>query len=244
MSDIFNAVNREIRDETVAVNSLALDTHKLFPLPKALQQAELSVLAGRLLEFCRTGAGITIGVASCSPREGASYISYNLARILALGMGKRVLWVDANHLAPHPALRTSDAMTFSQFLDDPEELPRADGLVVMPGGLDLAIRKADYAGPALAASFKSFCSRYDFTFIDCPPVLESVEASLLGAVADGFIVVVAANRLKYEIVNHGINELRARRVNVLGTVLNKRRFELHIQVVVAIKSPCDGVLRR
>lgn len=57
-------------------------------------------------------------------------------------------------------------------------------------------------------------------------MLESVESAWLGRSCDGLVLVVEARRLKAEIVGHGLRTLREQNVNVLGTVLNKRRFDL------------------
>jgi len=75
--------------------------------------------------------------------------------------------------------------------------------------------------------------------LDCPPVLDNVESALLGAVADGVVVVVEAKRWKHHVVNHGLQSLAQQKVNVLGTVLNKRRFDLPKVVYTTIVSRGD-----
>ncbi len=74
--------------------------------------------------------------------------------------------------------------------------------------------------------FDALRRQYEFVIVDCPPVLEAVETAWLGAAADGMVVVVEARRLKSQVVNHGLRSLLEQKVNVLGTVLNRRRFDL------------------
>ena len=69
-------------------------------------------------------------------------------------------------------------------------------------------------------------SRFDMVVLDMPP-LEVSRAGLKVAVAcDGVVVVVEAEKTRAPVVKDLIERLRAVRGNVLGTVLNKRRFHL------------------
>jgi Mrp family chromosome partitioning ATPase len=68
--------------------------------------------------------------------------------------------------------------------------------------------------------------QYEFVIVDCPPILAAVEAAWLGMGADGMVVIVEARRLKAQVINHALQSLRDHKVHVLGTVLNKRRFDL------------------
>jgi Mrp family chromosome partitioning ATPase len=99
-------------------------------------------------------------------------------------------------------------------------------LSVMPGGLELKARKAELASDSCRQVFRALREQYDFVLIDCPPILEAVESAWLGSAADGMIVVVEARKLKSQIINHGLRLLREQDVSVLGTVLNKRRYDL------------------
>ena len=230
MSDIFHAVSeRETEGIGLKVEALALDPLKLFPAPSIEQQVELASVASRLLDFKPSDRGSVICVAACSRREGASYVSYNLARTMALILGRRTAWIDANFRNPQPVLQARAELSLVTAMDDPatvDDLAGGDVFVGVAGGRALSTRRADLASERLSAAFEAFSRRFDFIIIDCPPILEAMDTALMGAAADGLVVVVEAKRLKHQVVNHSLDNLRNRRVNVLGTVLNKRRFEL------------------
>lgn len=228
MSDILEAMSRRSRVGVPEIDVVVLNDERLFPAPAEAQRTEFTKLATRLLEMRTADEGYVIAFAANMPGEGASFVSYNLARILAAGLGRRTLWIDANFLSPNPVLRHRDNDTFSAHLAAPAGvgLRRPEGrLTLMPGGEGLAAQKADLADNTRRV-YGALREQYEFVIVDCPPVLEAVEAAWLGAAADGMVVVVEARRLKSQVINHGLQSLREQKVNVLGTVLNRRRFDL------------------
>jgi Mrp family chromosome partitioning ATPase len=228
MSDILEAVSRRSRVGVPEVDVVVLNDARLFPAPAEAQRTEFTKLATRLLEMKASDDGYVIAVAANVPGEGSSFVSYNIARILAASLGRRTLWIDANFLSPNPILRHREDDTFAGHLIAPADadLRRVDGrFTLMPGGERLASLKADMADNTRQV-FAALRRQYEFVIVDCPPVLEAVEAAWLGAAADGMVVVVEARRLKSQVINHGLRSLLDQKVNVLGTVLNRRRFDL------------------
>lgn len=228
MSDILEAISRRSRSAIPEVDIVVVNEPRLFPAPSATQGAEFSKLATRLLELNTRQDGYVLAFASNVSGEGSSFVSYSVARILAAALGRRTLWIDANFLSPNPVLRHRDDETFAQYLTDPDSAAAhqsSGALTVLAGGEQLARLKADladHAQPVLAQLRR----QHEFVILDCPPILESVESAWLGAAADGMVVVVEARRLKSQVINHGLRSLMEQRVNVLGTVLNRRRFDL------------------
>ncbi len=96
--------------------SLFLNDARLFPAPAEAQRTEFAKLATRLLELRTADEGYVIAFAGNVPGEGASFVSYNLARILAASLGRRTLWIDANFLSPNPVLRHREDDTFAEHL--------------------------------------------------------------------------------------------------------------------------------
>jgi succinoglycan biosynthesis transport protein ExoP len=228
MSDILDAVSRRSQEGFPEVDVVVLNDARLFPAPAEVQRAEFEKIATRLLELRTADEGYVIAFAANAPGEGASFVSYNLARIFAAFLGRRTLWIDANFLSPNPVLSHRADDTFAAHLVAPAgvELRLPDGrLTIMPGGERLAFLKADMADNTRRV-FDALRRQYEFVIVDCPPVLEAVEAAWLGAAADGMVVVVEARRLKSQVINHGLHSLQEQKVNVLGTVLNRRSFDL------------------
>ena len=69
-------------------------------------------------------------------------------------------------------------------------------------------------------------ARFDFVIVDIPPVLDSPETGLMALGGDGLLLVIEQQYLKWEIVSHGLQMLRGKGVQVLGSVINRRKFTL------------------
>ncbi len=67
---------------------------------------------------------------------------------------------------------------------------------------------------------------FDYVLIDSPPLNMCSDSVVLGQLSDGVILVLEANATRREAVLRVAEELRARHVQVLGAVLNKRTFPI------------------
>ncbi len=66
---------------------------------------------------------------------------------------------------------------------------------------------------------------YDMVIIDTPPVMAVNDATVVGRIADGILLVIESGRATFSMVDH-IKELFTKAgLNTLGVVLNK--FKLH-----------------
>jgi Mrp family chromosome partitioning ATPase len=76
--------------------------------------------------------------------------------------------------------------------------------------------------------FKSLLSyvkpHFAFVVLDIPPVLRFAEAIALSRQCEGLILVVRANQTRWEIVAEAKRLLEKSGVNILGAVLNRRKF--------------------
>lgn len=205
-----------------------VDRVALYPVPPKAQLREFEQLANALIARHDGTTGQVVVFASTSSGEGTSYVSYNVARHLSLMLDRRIAWVDANFRSPQRRLATEGA-NFRGMLQNPgsfSELKTAGGLVLVPHG-DEPVKSVDLLNSEnyfkLLASFKK---SFFFTIIDAPPILESVDVAHLAAPAAGLVLVVESRRLKHEIIRHGLESIRAQKVEVLGTVLNKRTFDI------------------
>ncbi len=207
----------------------AKDRVSLFPVPDGRQRDEFIHLANMLLDFKPASLGAVITFASSVSGEGASFVSYNAARQLAHVMSRSVAWIDANFRSPQRKLAVLGDVTFAEMLREPERfahLPGGVNMTLVPGGLDLDGCASDLTSERFPALLKLFAQKFDFTVLDCPPILGSVETELLAGRSDGLVAVVERRRLKREVIRAGLEHLAAKRVNVLGTVFNRRSYEL------------------
>lgn len=205
-----------------------LDRVALYPVPPKPQLREFEQLANALIARHEGTLGQVVVFASSSSGEGTSYVSYNVARHLSLMLDRRVAWVDANFRSPQRRLPTEGA-TFRGMLQSPgtfSELKTAGNLVLVPHG-DEPVKSVDLlTSDNYLKLLESFQKSFFFTIMDAPPILESVDVAHLAAPASGLVLVIESRRLKHEVIRHGLEIVRAQRVEVLGTVLNKRVFDI------------------
>jgi succinoglycan biosynthesis transport protein ExoP len=173
------------------------------------------------------GAPRSIVLTSALRGEGKSVAAINLAVAMAEMQGARILILDAN--LHRPAIERY----FS--------LPRRAGLTELLRGqcpLDRAVRATSIAnvsvmGPGtlprnpsellgsdrVRSTLGQLKQRFSYILIDTPEALNISDASLLGAMADGILLVVRLGVTPRNFVEQVHNQLETLGGNVLGTCL-------------------------
>jgi Mrp family chromosome partitioning ATPase len=230
MSKIYEAYRKRVGDDPDLTIELGrVGTVALYPMPDATQQAEFSQLANRMLDMKREDRGAVIAFASTAPGEGASFVSYNAALMLATVYNQKVCWIDANFQSPQKMLVHADGPTLATLLQNPErlaDLRPAGNPTLVPGGLNLTAVRGLFADQKCHDLVRALSARFDFTLIDLPPVLSTTDTALMATATDGLTLVIEQRHLKREIIGHGMDDLRAKAVRVLGAVINKRSYDL------------------
>ena len=67
---------------------------------------------------------------------------------------------------------------------------------------------------------------FDYLVIDAPPLKDSNDAIVLGALSDGVVLVLKANSSRREVARRALSDLQAANVTSLGAVLNQRQFPI------------------
>ncbi len=201
----------------------------LFPAPKDAQQNDFNQLANRILGL-RTGhKALTICFTATTSGEGTSFVSFNTAVNLAQVYNQRVVWIDCNFLSPVEELNNDSGVKLSTLLKEPRlasELEPQSYPFLIGGGADLHATKGLFAGPGYRKALEELGLKFDFIFLDLPPVLEVSDTALIASACDGALLVIEQKYLKWEVVNHGVEVLQEKGVQVLGSVINRREFVL------------------
>jgi len=230
MSKIYEAYRKrggDSPDLTIEIGRVG--TVALYPMPDATQQSEFNQLANRLLSLKRDDRGAVIAFASTASGEGASFVSYNTALMLATVYHQKVCWIDANFQSPQKQLLHVDGPSLAALLQNPDrlsELRPGGNPVLVPGGINLTAARGLFADQKCHDLARGLSGRFDFTLIDLPPVLDTTDTALMASATDGLTLVIAQRFLKREVINHGMEDLRAKSVRVLGAVINKRSYDL------------------
>jgi Mrp family chromosome partitioning ATPase len=78
----------------------------------------------------------------------------------------------------------------------------------------------------MKARFDELRSEFDYLLVDTPSLTRYADATALGRLADGLVVVLQANSTRKETALRVMEDLRAAQIQVLAAVLNKRRFPI------------------
>ena len=173
------------------------------------------------------GAPRSVVLTSAVRGEGKSVATLNLAIALAELPGTEVLAVDADLHQP----------SLERYLS----LSRRQGLAdVLRGScpLDAAIRQTCVPGVSILGAgtlpenpskllgsdrvrtlLNTLKQRFSYVLIDTPEAMTTSDASLLGAIADGIVLVVRLGETPRQFVEQTHNTLEALGGNVLGTCL-------------------------
>jgi uncharacterized protein involved in exopolysaccharide biosynthesis/Mrp family chromosome partitioning ATPase len=188
-------------------------------------------LKERLLQSLNGSAanGYVIGVTSYNRREGVSTVTANLAKAIANRYPGKVLVIDAN--TAYPSLHKMLGVGVSPGLSDvvktcstKDALRQVDNLRLIPAGSEEQCLVDDFMWDRFKKLLAESKKRYDFTIIDIPALKQDAFASHITTACDGVIMVIEAERLRWEAAQDWCRQLAARNVKTIGAVLNKRRF--------------------
>lgn len=172
-------------------------------------------------------------ITSCYKGEGISTVSAYLASVLAEHSDGRVLLVDAN--LPNPMVHRFFDVDQSPGLADILVGGQSLTAIIQPSpvsNLDLLCAgKWDISGKARLFESKAFTdmlnywkNEYSFVVLDTPAVWEENHAVTLGGIVDGVILVVEAESVRWEVALWAKERLTKGGTNLIGGILNKRRF--------------------
>lgn len=160
-----------------------------------------------------SGAGVkapcAIAVTSCHAGEGVSTVAASIAATLKVEGADRVMLVDAKAIRRSPrgglVLPTSAISFVGNGAGDPARGYEARS----PADL-LSMLKRDGACVVL----------------DMPPVLEKSSSVRLCGLADGVVLVVKSEATRWQVAAEARDRLQRANANLLGVVLNQRRFHV------------------
>jgi capsular exopolysaccharide synthesis family protein len=200
--------------------------------PSLLAESFRAVLTSVLVSGENGNGPRVLAVTSAMPLEGKSTVTSNLGLALA-ETNRRVLLVDADLRRPrlHSVYNVPNTWGLSDLLREKaafqtcplEGLVRRTnipGLYVTPSGPE-ALSIASLLSPGrFAELLERFRREFDMIFIDTPPVMQMVDARLIGRLADAVILVVRAGRTSRSSAMTARKRLSDDGCHILGTVLN------------------------
>jgi capsular exopolysaccharide synthesis family protein len=212
----------EARKVPVSAEQIAMVTDPRGPIAEQFRSLRNSITA-----LNPESAPRSIVMTSALRGEGKSVAAINLAIAMAEMQGARILLLDAD--LHHPAIE--------HYLG----LPRRQGLTELLRGqcpIDRAVRATSIPGVSVLGpgelprnpsellgsdrvrtTIGQLKQRFSYILIDTPEAMNISDASLLGAMADGILLVVRLGATPRNFVEQVHNQLETLGGNVLGTCL-------------------------
>ncbi|MDR3360907.1 MAG: polysaccharide biosynthesis tyrosine autokinase [Bifidobacteriaceae bacterium] len=174
--------------------------------------------------------GKTLVITSAVPGEGKSAISLNLATVLAEA-GEKVLLIDGDlrrpRIAQYMGLESSVGLTTVLIgWATPGEVlqsSRVANLTVLPSGVIPPNPSELLASRAMKQLLDSAATHFDYTVVDCAPLLAATDAAVLSRQTDGALLVTDMQQATIPQFALALEEVERANGTVLGIVLNKMR---------------------
>jgi len=216
-----------VRARSAAPSSGELNKRRIALLqPQSFVAEQFRTLRARLDALAATRPLRTLAVASAIDGDGKTTAAINLALVMSMGVGRRVLLVDCDLRCPtiHESLGLRVGAGLGELLRGTAELD--DALCSVEGAslTVLPVRALPLNPSELLASstmrelIAKLSARFDTVLLDLPPTLGLPDAKIVSELCDGVLFVMRAGVTPREDVEASLEVLG--RSRVVGLVLN------------------------
>jgi Mrp family chromosome partitioning ATPase len=193
---------------------------------------ELGILKNSLESAMDKPGKRTLLFVSSTQGEGTTTIASNFARLLSIQTQEKVLLLEMNARRPalHWRFGLKSNLGVAHYLEGGKPL---DAIVqqTLQGSFDVAhvgehdpVKIQLHLDRMFPSLIQAALQKYDTILIDAPPVIGSPETPPLATYSDGVVVVVHSGKTKREIVQRALNIIGQFEGNVLGLVLNRKKY--------------------
>lgn len=177
-----------------------------------------------------SGNASVVAFTSTVPGEGVSYVTQSFAVKLARRTRRKTIVtdiatlqnIDIFHHSQVARYCCSTNVPYLYVLDeDEEEFPD-----VIEERQALRPKSAGSELDQGLSNLQTLRFMFDFVLVDCTSMEESGDAAFYSLGVDGVILVVEAEKTRKEQVRNALSTLEQSEANVLGCVLNKRRYPI------------------
>lgn len=140
----------------------------------------------------------TIMITSTQSQEGKTITACNLAFTLSLDAEKKIILIDSDLRRPavHRMFGLQRKPGFSDVLGDKADVrhflekPARENLYIIPSGAIAAQPSELLSSTKIRDIIEKLKSKFNYIIFDTPPVINVTDASILGSICDGVILVV------------------------------------------------------
>ncbi|MGL5750067.1 MAG: CpsD/CapB family tyrosine-protein kinase [Paraclostridium sp.] len=173
----------------------------------------------------------TILVTSSEMNEGKTTTVSNLAKCFSDLEDKKILLIDCDLRKPsinrHFNLDNEKGLTnyINEEIEFEEVIKTVDKLDILTTGTRIKNPSELLESEKMMDFIEGFKYKYDYIFIDSPPVSRVNDACIMAKYIDGTAIVSASNEVDAELAKTTKKRLQKVNTNVIGIILNKFRSE-------------------
>lgn len=168
---------------------------------------------------------------------GTTRVSRALAAVCTAELGKRVLIVDADagipqfcHYGIQPRTTWADTLRREDLVTDACHAVGRTGIFLMKAWRDVQGPHSVLASPGFEESLDDLRGSFDLIIVDSAAVEDSPAGIDIASVVDGSILVVGAEKTKWQVAADVRNRIEARGGQILGVLLNELRFHIPARI--------------
>lgn len=168
-----------------------------------------------------------IAITSPAPADGKSFLSANLAALLAES-GKRVLLIDADlrrgrlarYLGKSPFGGLTELLTGKVDFELAARETGVHGLHFIGAGAHPPNPSEILTSSRFAALLQAFERQFDLVIVDTPPLLAVPDAAVIASLAGSTVLVLRAGMHSEQHITEALKKLHRARARIVGGVLN------------------------
>jgi len=176
---------------------------------------------GRVVQFIASRRG-----------EGTSKLVREFAKVCSRKLGKKVLLLDADQ--HHPAQPGSFGIRpetdWRHIVKDGREIKEAlyqveqSNLFISQLSMNTVALPPIFDAPQMDGLLSQLRREFDLILVDSPPGTRSADGVSLTRKMDGVVLVVEAEKTRWQVAEHVVEKIENQGGKVLGVLLNKRRY--------------------
>ncbi|MFH0783869.1 MAG: CpsD/CapB family tyrosine-protein kinase [Pseudomonadota bacterium] len=178
-------------------------------------------------------ASLSLCLSSCRPEEGVSTIIFNMAVALSRNTDRRILVVDANTRKPQlhswfgipkgaPGL--IDVLTGQACFEEVLNKDAKNNFSFIPTGMETQHPIVLFEGKTIDDFLDEARQQFDILLFDSPALVIGPETSVLARKLDGLIMVIEAEKTRWEVSTYHKQQLVEAGVCLTGAILNKKKM--------------------
>jgi Mrp family chromosome partitioning ATPase len=238
MSRNFELLQQAAKEESRTPAGMPVPLRQATPSPALIREfanEEITKLVHRLfLHSGQAGGPRVVSFSGIARDDRSSWICARAGESLASQANTSVCVVDANFWSPQlhahfdVGNRTGTGLAAALTTEGPI---RSFATPVSIGNLWLMPSGSAKGGlykyvESYRARFAALREEFNYILISAPPLTRETEATLMGQLADGIVLIVEANQTRRESVRRAKEHLETAQVQLLGAVLDQRTFPI------------------